>query len=124
MSLNEAFTVKSIATALKMSLRMAVEVPFLKEAALENIQGAKLPTIKMAFLHFWNHYKVLGKKLSVAFRDKAKAMMACWQEAGLRPKKIDCIISDLNKWFASYKVNHHYHIKIKCNIFRCILASP
>ena len=52
MSVNEAFTVKPIATALKMSLRMAVEVPFLEEALLENIQGAKLPTRKMVFLHF------------------------------------------------------------------------
>ena len=87
-----------------MDSRKAVEIPFLKEAPISEILGAKLPTGMTIFRHFWYHHKVLGKSRAVAERDAAKAVISFWNSAGMEVKKVDYISRDINKWFNAYQV--------------------
>ena len=87
-----------------MESRKSVEIPFLKEAPISELLGAKLPTCMTVFRHFWHKYKILGQKLSVAQRETAKSVICFWKNAGLVPKKVDCIIVDIEKWFKEYQV--------------------
>lgn len=92
-----------------MDLRKAVEIPFINEAPLAEILGAKLPTGSMVFRHLWHHQKVLHKTHNIAVRDTAKAVIEAWAAAGLTAKKIDCIIKDIEKMFKQHEViSLHY----------------
>ena len=81
-----------------MESRRAVAIPFIDEAPLEEIQGAKLPTKTDIFRHYWHHHKSLKKKSSIAVRDAAKSVMAAWTAAGLKPKTINYVAGDINEW--------------------------
>ena len=87
-----------------METRKAVQIPFLEEPPLEEIKEAKLPNNLALFRHFWYHFKVLGKKAKVAYRDSAKAAIASWVGIGLKPKKIDCVIEDIKDLHEDHKV--------------------
>ena len=94
-----------------MDLRKAVEIPFLNEAPLDEILGAKLPTASMIFRHLWYHLKILHKSYNVALRDTAKAVILAWTAAGLTAKKIDCIAKDIDKLFKQHEV-----ISLQCHV--------
>ena len=85
----------------KMDLRS--KIPFLEETPLENLMGAKLPTKRDIFRHFW-HKKKNGLKEKDAVRETAKAVLRFWANAGLLGKKIDNVIKDINNWLNAYKV--------------------
>ena len=87
-----------------MESRSTVEIPFLNEAPLSELLGAKLPTGILIFRHFWYHHKVLRKESKSAIRDCAKSVKSFWEDAGLVPKKIDCIIKDIDKWYKQHQV--------------------
>ena len=87
-----------------MDSRKAVEIPFLKEAPISEILGAKLPTGMTIYKHFWYNHKVLGKSHSVAERDTAKAVALFWNNAGMEVKKVDHISRDINKWYNAHQV--------------------
>ena len=91
-----------------MESRSTVEIPFLNEAPLSEILGAKLPTGVVIFRHFWHHHKVLRKESKSALRDCAKSVKSFWEDAGLVPKKIDCIIKDIEKWYKQHQVILQY----------------
>ena len=87
-----------------MESRKQCEIPFFHEAPLEKLLGAKLPTKLAIFCHLWHHLKILSKGFKGAARDTAKSVIGCWENAGLKPKKIDHIIADISKWFNLHQV--------------------
>ena len=85
-----------------MSLRKAV--PFLNEPPLEKLPTSKLPLKLHVFLHLFFFLKVEGLKESVAVRSTAKAVIQSWDDAGLKPKKIDHIVANINQLLKTHKV--------------------
>ena len=87
-----------------MDSRASSKIPFLNDAPIEALRGAKLPTKRMIFLHFWYNHKQLNLTKASAVRETSKAVLNFWKEAGIKPKKIDCVIRDVNKWLHQYEV--------------------
>ena len=100
-----------------MDSRASSKIPFLDDTPLEAIHGAKLPTKQMIFLHFWYNFKHLNLTKVNAVRETSKAVINFWEDGGIKPKKIDCIIRDVNKWLHQYEVSHkkNDHSKNKAN---------
>ena len=87
-----------------MEFRKSSQIPFLGEAPLDQILGAKLPTGMIVFRHFWHHFKVLNKGAAVAARDAAKSVVAFWTNAGMVAKHVDHITKDIKKWYSDHQV--------------------
>ena len=91
-----------------MESRNSHQIPFLNEHLIEKLAGAKLPTKSEIFSHFWHHLKVLEKKPTIALHNCGKAVILCWEEAGLEPKLINNIVNDLSKWYLMHKVRDNH----------------
>ena len=87
-----------------MQSREASKIPFINDLPLERLLGAKLPISRDVFRLFWHHHKKIGQTCSVAIRETAKAVSEFWKDAGIVPKKIDCIVKNVQKLVDSYKV--------------------
>ena len=86
-----------------MDSRDSSQIPFLVDAPLEALLGAKLSTKRMIFLHFWYQHKQLHLNKASAVCETSKAVIKFWKEAGIKLKKIDCVIRDVNKCVLYHK---------------------
>ena len=87
-----------------MESREASKIPFLEFSPLERLLGAKLPTKEMIFRHWWHIHKIEKKSIKDAVRAAAKSVIDFWTNAGLKPKKLDYVMKDLNRWISMYQV--------------------
>ena len=87
-----------------MESREASKIPFLEFSPLDRLMGAKLPIKEMIFRNWWFYHKVEKNTMNDAMRAAAKAVITFWSNAGLKAKKIDCILKDVGKWVKMYQV--------------------
>ena len=89
-----------------MDLRNDLKVPHIGKPALEKLPPSKLPLRLHVFLHIWFFFKVVEEKETTAMRSAAKSVQASWNDAGLKPKKNDCIIVDIEDLNKKHKVGN------------------
>jgi hypothetical protein len=84
--------------------RSKTKIPFF-DHPLEQIPGVRLPTNEQTYRHFLYHTRVLKKSLKDATRETLDAVPIFWEKAGLKTKKYQRCLQEVQKLDIKYKVD-------------------
>ena len=87
-----------------METRNLTEIPHINQQPLQQILGARFPTIGEVFRHLYYLRCVQNQQLHVAQQNAVEAAKVYWMQAGVSTKKNEYAVTDLDNIWKEFKV--------------------